>query len=1486
VARVLCAALALIGLVPFVATLTLRSAWARDWAARETQRLLAQQGVVATYAPSLRVWPLAVQLDRVRVESTDGGAPLLDCNRVALRPRLFALLAGKLAIDQIELDAPRVRAVVRDGKLENLRLKPQDEGRARKGPFHAPFNVFSLTDAAVDLTLDGVHLSAESIDLDVTADDDPSVGSSFETTLRIGRANIERPRAGPEGSVQSDDDALCQVEGRVRIEPGAVLVRRFQAVGSADLDPAPNTAPPCDLPADDKRRVELSLGHLHVAFPAVPGGMPSVAGHIHARAPLGLAKRFVTLPETDGWIGVDADVRYADDTLLPDLSGTIEAHGIRLKRYALAHDLSSEIAIRRNVIESPKTTLHFAGGTLVLSDTVVDPLAHGGRLQHTRLDATGVDFTALMRDLGVHPTSWVGWEIREIHAPSISGTFSPLKIDGDFTAKTYSFGVYDRPAEDRGRERLFGFSEAQLAAHFAVRPEALRFSEVHAQLPHSRIDGGLCSIGFDDDLLVDVPHLEADLEDLSPIGNVPMRGTLQATAHVTGVFNEPKPTGDIASLVGFTVADVAFGDLSAGHVEVDVDKPEVDLTGVRAKRRDSAYEVPTASLRFGGARGFVVDAVGASAGFGMRDVLSMFALDEDPRFAGLDATLAARADVHVALGGPEDACGGGFISVGAKGHLRNVSVYGERFAQGDAEAVFRWYDRERGLAGADVDLRSFVLDKALPPEGTRAGATGTVLGSASIRRGGALAANVMLQGIPLSRVDALGSLASEMGGSVSGVAHVSGNLDDFQPGAGMVARAELDVSAARVRAVAVPGSHLDVSMTHRMPQQKRALGHTRCGAPIGPPFDAKSYLADASSHGEWTLNGDLFGHTVQLHDVVMTRARAAHASGRVSLRGVDLGVVAAILTPRRPDGDDAPLASRPVGGQLSAELTVDDLPLDAPSKAHGRLLLGPTFVTRGADKLTVSQPKDPVELAGDTLTVPPLEVTLQTGVDAREGGGDAGFNGGFVLTGAVSKISSDPTLAFEARLKTVDLAVLPRVVPNVDSATGKLEGDLRVTGKVGTPTVAGELHAKADNLVVHGLPGAVTNIRVDVRATASDVAASGAGEIGGGTVSFDGSIPVRGFAVGALDSRITVRGVHLDRADGVKAMCDADLHATYDPKTSSGPAGAIPHLTGDVTIDSLAYTRPITMSANLPSFGTRAKRTEVNAYDPALDAIALDLRVRSAAPMVIKNNLVEVQLGIDSGTLEVTGTNQRIGLRGALRALPGGRLTFQTNEFDVRQALIRFDDATRVAPNVDITAVTEYRRYSDTSAGAAAGADSSGGSSAASIGSTRGGSLWRITLHAYGDADDLRVDMTSEPALSQEDIVLLLTVGMTRAELDQLAASSIGASIALNALGAASGADRAVKQAIPIIDDFRFGSAYSTATGKTEPQLTVGKRLTNDLRASVTAGLSEDRELRSNIEWRLSNRLSVQGSYDNINDVSSSALGNLGMDLRWRLEFE
>jgi translocation and assembly module TamB len=275
--------------------------------------------------------------------------------------------------------------------------------------------------------------------------------------------------------------------------------------------------------------------------------------------------------------------------------------------------------------------------------------------------------------------------------------------------------------------------------------------------------------------------------------------------------------------------------------------------------------------------------------------------------------------------------------------------------------------------------------------------------------------------------------------------------------------------------------------------------------------------------------------------------------------------------------------------------------------------------------------------------------------------------------------------------------------------------------------------------------------------------------------------------------------------------------------------------------------------------------------------MTFDVQLKSRDPLRLRNNLIDAQLMVDSDALVFAGTNQRFGLRGRLRLLTGGRIKLRANEFEIRQGYVQFDDTTRIAPRVDVTAVTEYRRYSS---GGTAGAPG-----AASTGATRTGGIWRITLHAYGDADNLRHDMTSEPALSQEDIVLLLTVGMTRAEVDQMA-SSVGGSAALEALSSLTGADSAVKKAVPVIDDFRFGSAYSSRTGRSEATVTVGKRLTDRVRANVTSGLLENREIRSNIEWKLTPRVSVQGSYDNVNDVSSSSLGNLGADVRWRLEFE
>ena len=345
-----------------------------------------------------------------------------------------------IAIDQVELDEPRVRAVVRDGQLANLPIK-RGAPRDKNAPIHLPFDTFALTDASIDLDLEGTRLSARSLDLDDVVRGRPTGGrddrgppcARVEPEVHRRARDASRPRR------PRTTTCFCSIEARVRVEPGSILVRRLEGVGSADLDGASGTTPPCDLPADDKRRVELSLGHVRVVLPAADGGLPDVEGHVRVRAPIALAERAATLPETDGWVGLDADVRYAPGMVLPEVSGAFEAHDVRLLQYSFAKELHSTFTLRQNVVVSPSTTLRFAGGEVTLTDTVVDPLA--AKLERTKFDAKGIDFTALLRDLGVHKSSWVGWDIHEVHVPTLSGTFVPLHIDGELTARTSSFGV-------------------------------------------------------------------------------------------------------------------------------------------------------------------------------------------------------------------------------------------------------------------------------------------------------------------------------------------------------------------------------------------------------------------------------------------------------------------------------------------------------------------------------------------------------------------------------------------------------------------------------------------------------------------------------------------------------------------------------------------------------------------------------------------------------------------------------------------------------------------------------------------------------------------------------------------------------------------------------------------------------------------------------------------------------------------------------------
>jgi len=128
---------------------------------------------------------------------------------------------------------------------------------------------------------------------------------------------------------------------------------------------------------------------------------------------------------------------------------------------------------------------------------------------------------------------------------------------------------------------------------------------------------------------------------------------------------------------------------------------------------------------------------------------------------------------------------------------------------------------------------------------------------------------------------------------------------------------------------------------------------------------------------------------------------------------------------------------------------------------------------------------------------------------------------------------------------------------------------------------------------------------------------------------------------------------------------------------------------------------------------------------------------------------------------------------------------------------------------------------------------------------------------------------------------------MTRAEAEQLQLGGGDLStLAVDALAAVTGVDREVQRLVPVIDEIGLTSAYSPITNRTEPRISIGKRIADRVRWTASTGLGEAREIRTGAEWQLSNETSIQAVYDNANTTNTGTLGNVGLDVRWRLEFE
>ncbi len=1008
----------------------------------------------------------------------------------------------------------------------------------------------------------------------------------------------------------------------------------------------------------------------------------------------------------------------------------------------------------------------------------------------------------------------------------------PLDLEGPVRLRTHDFMVTKDAYHQRPVRRVIGVSTGRFDGRWSVRPDAVRFEQLVGVLPRSRIRGDVL-LGFDNQLHARVRAEVADLRDIAPLDQFPIAGLGDAQVAIDGTFQDPTITGHVR------LDDFLFDEFQLGNLESDAtlnpDGLGVHFPMVAAAKNESRYRVQDLYLDFHQNR-FALDGTLHLDGLSLLDFYRVFGLEEDERFEPYQGLMRGQAEIRYTNGYPDDAPSGTLDTELSLG-FDWVSLNDYRFTDGHLAGRFRWLDWSVGARGAELTIAALSLQKG----------EGTVVLDGRMSLGGHLRMDAVADHVAISELEGIGDRLPGLDGVATAIGHIGGTFD--------VMHADFDVGVTNLTydGHALGDGRFFVRLTDRDdPWVVEARPWDRASPPEEPCARARVGLAHAnwppdppvmtvdgpeeqlSRPMAFLICGTAFEDRLTV-DMALGRTEPLPVRGAITLDHLD-------LSPLLPTGSDGQRTE----GAVSGTFAFDDGAFRRPETLAGSVVL--TEVRAGQSDMEIRNRRN-------------VELTFADGQLSVDKARFVGPDSRLRLRGRAS-IEDGLSLQVDG---DVNLGILSRLTRSVREAHGHIAAQLSVTGPLGDPELYGRASVEGGSFRFASFEPTIENLEGRVEfSQRSLIFDDFSADVAGGHLSASGEAELHEHELQRYSFNLHAAGIRYQLQEGINLAFGARTRLAW----SRGDR--LPLLSGELAVNRLRYTRPIELRS-LADVAVHAVRgalrqhTEVRRYDPEQDSLRLDVQVTQDAPFRIQNNLVDAEVRIETSEqpFRIVGTDQRYGLVGAMD-ISRGTLVFQNNEFDVRRGVIRFDDTTRIEPNVDIEAITEIRRTSNLSA-----------------------QTWRVVLTLTGPSDDLRLGTRSEPQLPEPDILMLLAFGMTRNELQQLQqGGDLAGTAALQAVTAVTGVDREVRRAVPLIDDLRITNGYSPRTGRSEPRISVGRRIADRVRLSATTGLSASRDVRAALEVQLDENQRVGVSYDNYNNTSANSFGNLGIDWGFRLEFE
>jgi autotransporter translocation and assembly factor TamB len=422
-----------------------------------------------------------------------------------------------------------------------------------------------------------------------------------------------------------------------------------------------------------------------------------------------------------------------------------------------------------------------------------------------------------------------------------------------------------------------------------------------------------------------------------------------------------------------------------------------------------------------------------------------------------------------------------------------------------------------------------------------------------------------------------------------------------------------------------------------------------------------------------------------------------------------------------------------------------------------------------------------------------------------------------------------------------ELAILRLFFPRVTYGRGKGYLALQITDRWLDPKISGGIAIQEGLVRLESVDQPLTvssaSLFFDGRQLVMDNLSGG---IGKGTVQASGRVTLQGFSPTQYRVLADITGVTIEPIEGFSGTVDGSLWLQGDfplPGSSMKPSHV---LKGDLHLVRATYSKRIdlkTLIVEHPAFEA------VTIFTPLfLNEVGLQLHVWGRQSIWIRNNVAKIPLDVD---LNVRGTVEHPVIVGRVSAAEG-TLTFLHNPFQITSGAIDFFDPKETKPMVDIKARTTVRSYT-------------------------------VDLQLNGTPERFALDLSSDPPLSQADILSVLTTGRTTEEITTVSTGTLATSGAASLL-----VDEFIEERVQQftgIDRFQIDPTLSSTNVTAAPRLTIGKQLLdNRLFVLSSVPLDASTEALYRMEYLFNRHISLVGERDEN--------GRLGSDLKFRFEFQ